>query len=81
MTLKTFDVVDFLESHQDIDDYLYEVLTSDASAKHIAKAFKDAERARAKLEQTTDQSHIVEHFMYRLLQAGYTINPPNHNII
>lgn len=49
MKTKPYDVVDYLNSEEEIQAYLKEMLVSGASPTAIKYAFVDAERARAKL--------------------------------
>jgi hypothetical protein len=50
MKTKPYDVVDYLNSEEEIQAYLKEMLVSGASRTAIKYAFVDAERARAKLK-------------------------------
>lgn len=50
MKTKPFNVVDFLNTEEEIQEYLKSVLESGASMKAVRKAFDDAECARAKLQ-------------------------------
>lgn len=83
MQTKPFNVVDYLETQEDIDGYLAEVMQSGGSAKFIAHAITQAEQARANLQQTSmenknlmEQPQLFESLLYRLLSLGYTIKPP-----
>lgn len=78
-----FNVIDYLETQEDIDGYLAEALQSGGSPKFIAHAIAQAEQARAKLEQINiqnqpliEQPQLLESLLYRLLSLGYRIQPP-----
>lgn len=62
MTLETrpLDVVEHLTSYEIIDGFLNEIVTCGASQDTIRQAFKDAERARAKLEQRNENVNLVD---------------------
>ena len=51
MKTKPYDVVDYLNSEEEIQAYLKEMLVSGASRTAIKYALVDAERARAKLKK------------------------------
>lgn len=73
MKTQKFDVVDFLENHAMIDEYLQAVLTEGGSLAHLAKAFADAERARAKLESQEPNLKTVAMIFDALSTHGYCI--------
>lgn len=49
MTMSDFDFIDYLNSEEDIQDFLEEVLSNGASPKAVKNAYMVAEQARAKL--------------------------------
>lgn len=79
MKTKKFDVTDYLQTQEDIEGYLVEVMESGGSPKFIAHAIAQAENARAKLANNNsliESPQTLENLLYRLLSLGYTIQPP-----
>lgn len=76
MKTKPFNVVDFLNTEEDIQEYLKAVLESGASIQAIRQAFDEAERARAKLRQQEPNIDTVDMIFKALISNNklYTIH-------
>lgn len=71
MKTERFDVVEFLNSEEEIQAYLKEVLESGASMKAIHKAFNDAERARANLQHQEPNLDTVDMIFNALANSKF----------
>lgn len=73
MKTEVFDVIDYLHNEEQIQGYLLAVLESGANHETLKDAFRDAERARAKLQNQEPNMASIEMILNVLMNDKFTI--------